>query len=63
MAGEVLFYPRVMMLSEKQKIEGYLAENETYKQVYPAGTYKSSKLLGSQDWLLTAFLKRQDRIL
>ena len=47
MAGEVLFYPRVMMLSEKQKIEGYLAEKWNLQSGLPSGhPYKSSKPLG-----------------
>ena len=46
-AGEVLFYPRVMMLSEKQKIEGYLAEKWNLQSGLPSGhPYKSSKPLG-----------------
>ena len=50
MAGEILFFPRVLDLAEKEKIEGYLAENWAMQadlpSIIPTGT---ASLLANPD--------------
>ena len=54
MVGEILFYPRTLDLTEKQKIEGYLADkwklNEELSDMHP---YKSNKPLGEPGFVLS----------
>ena len=54
MVGEILFYPRTLDLSEKQKVEGYLANkwnlNEELSDVHP---YKNSKPLGEPGFVIS----------
>ena len=54
MAGEILFFPRVLDLAEKEKIEGYLAENWAMQADLPIDhPYRYSKPLGQPGFVLS----------
>ena len=52
--GEILFFPRVLDLAEKEKIEGYLAENWAMQADLPIDhPYRYSKPLGQPGFVLS----------
>ena len=59
MAGEILLYPRVLELTEKQKIEGYLANNWAMQDNLPDyHPYKSTFPKGAPGFVLSGMPER-----
>ena len=54
MAGEILFYPRVLDLTEKESIEGYLAHKWSLENELPDGhVYKGIRPKGKSGFVLS----------